>query len=254
MSYLARLKALITEKHLPDELTETDKSPSVSFVSDPGVAFSKNIKDNVMPPLSHVASEKPLPDELTEPTKGQPSEVAGATAGANSASTMSYLDRLKALIAEKHLPDELTKLTKTPSVSFVSDRGRAFSQNIAHSTVDWEERAAHLEYDAGVPRSWAEPFARLLCSDPPGDFDPVRWRRVVDAGLIFADKWAADAYRLGWTADDVFGLHPVAPAARHDCKGIAWLLDRGRVVAIDVAGADIVTAQGSKQRFYRNVI
>jgi len=38
------------------------------------------------------------------------------------------------------------------------------------------------------------------------------------------------------------------------CKGIAWLLDRGRVAAIDVAGADIVMEQGSKQRFYRNGI
>jgi hypothetical protein len=37
-----------------------------------------------------------------------------------------------------------------------------------------EERVAvHLEYRAGLPRSWAEPFARLLCSHPPGDFDPV---------------------------------------------------------------------------------
>jgi hypothetical protein len=34
--------------------------------------------------------------------------------------------------------------------------------------ADWEERAAHLEYDAGLPRAWAEPFARLLCAGPPG--------------------------------------------------------------------------------------
>jgi hypothetical protein len=115
-----------------------------------------------------------------------------------------------------------------------------------------EERAAHLEYDAGVPRAWVEPFARLLCSGPPSDFAPARWRRVVDGGLRFADEWACKAYQLGWTAEDVFGLHPFAPAARNDCKGIAWLLGRGRVVAIDAAGADIVTEGGSKQRFYRN--
>jgi hypothetical protein len=28
---------------------------------------------------------------------------------------------------------------------------------------------------------------------PPGHFDPVRWQRVVDAGLIFADQWGAKA-------------------------------------------------------------
>jgi AAA domain len=54
-------------------------------------------------------------------------------------------------------------------------------------------------------------------------------------------------------AEDVFGLHPLAPAARNDCKGIAWLLDRGHVVAIDAAGADIVTVGRAKQRFYRKV-
>jgi hypothetical protein len=106
--------------------------------------------------------------------------------------------------------------------------------------------------DAGVPRAWIEPFARLLCSGPPSDFAPARWQRVADGALTFADQWAAEAYRLGWTAEDVFGLHPFAPAARHDCKGIAWLLDRGRVVVIDTAGADIVTEGGAKQRFYRN--
>jgi hypothetical protein len=118
--------------------------------------------------------------------------------------------------------------------------------------ADWEERAAHLEYDAGLPRSWAEPFARLLCSRPLGDFNPTRWQRVVDGALIFIDEWGAEAYRLGWTAEDILGLHATAPAARNDCKGIAWLLERGRVVAIDANGADIVTAQGSRQRFYRN--
>jgi hypothetical protein len=61
------------------------------------------------------------------------------------------------------------------------------------------------------------------------------------------------AYQLGWQAEDVFGLHPLAPAARNDRKGIAWLLDRGHIVAIDAPGADIVTVGRAKQRFYRKV-
>jgi hypothetical protein len=93
-----------------------------------------------------------------------PHQSQGATA-------MSYLTRLKALNEKKHLPDELTKLTKappepfvsdldkvrtetdkSPSVSFVSDQGRAVSQNIA----DWEERAAIVEYEAGLPGPWVQ--------------------------------------------------------------------------------------------------
>jgi hypothetical protein len=179
---------------------------------------------------------------------------------------MSYLARLKALNAEKRLPDELTKLTKAPRpfvsdsekglteadkspfVSFVSEQGRAFSENMA----DWEERAALLEYDAGMPRPWVEPVARLLCSGPPGDYDPVRWQKVTDATLRFLDQWAAVAYALSWQLEEIIGMDPVASAARHDRKGLALLLERGsRVVAIDADGADIMTAQGSQQRYYR---
>jgi hypothetical protein len=118
---------------------------------------------------------------------------------------------------------------------------------------DREERAAYLEFDAGLPRAWAEPFARLLCGNSPAGYTAERWQCTVDAALTFADKWAAEAYQLGWTVEDVCGLHPIAPAARNDCKGIAWLLDRARVAAIDANGADIVTEGGARQRFYRKI-
>jgi hypothetical protein len=84
------------------------------------------------------------------------------------------------------------KTDKRPSVSFVSDQhSRCHGEpELGHPPHAYEERAAHLEYDAGLPRTWAEQFARLLCSRPPGDFDAVRRRRIVDGGLKFADQWA----------------------------------------------------------------
>lgn len=117
----------------------------------------------------------------------------------------------------------------------------------------YEERAAILEYEAGLPRSWAEYFARQLVQGPPGDFSPVRWQAAIVGALRFADQWAVEAHRLGWRVEDVFGLHPTAPAARWDCRGLAWLLGDGqRVKAIDSTGADIVTARGGRQKYYRN--
>ena len=41
MSYLERLKAEFSEKHLPDELTKPTKAPSVSSVSAPSRHFSE---------------------------------------------------------------------------------------------------------------------------------------------------------------------------------------------------------------------
>ncbi len=117
---------------------------------------------------------------------------------------------------------------------------------------DFEERAAILEYEAGLPRHWAEYFARQLVIGPPGDFSPVRWQAAIDAALMFADQWASEAHRLGWRVEDIFGLHPTAPAARYDCRGLAWLLgDGSRVTAIDVASADVVTPRGGRQAFFR---
>jgi len=117
---------------------------------------------------------------------------------------------------------------------------------------EWEERAAHLEFEAGLPRPWAETFAKILCGGPPGDFSPGRWQAVVDGGLHFADQWAARALAMGWGPEEVFGLHATAPSARRDSRGLAWLLgDGGRVVGIDAAGADILMPSGSRQRFYR---
>jgi hypothetical protein len=55
----------------------------------------------------------------------------------------------------------------------------------------WEERAAHLEFDTGLPREWAEPFAKMLCGNPPDGYTADRWQQIVDNGLIFADQWGA---------------------------------------------------------------
>ncbi len=116
----------------------------------------------------------------------------------------------------------------------------------------YEERAAILEYEAGWPRRWAEYFARQIVKGPPGDFSPVRWQQALDGALIFADEWATKAIAAGWEPEDVFGIHPVAPAARVDQRGLAWLLgDGSRVVALDAKGADIRTPRGGRQRYYR---
>jgi hypothetical protein len=138
------------------------------------------------------------------------------------------------------------------------NRTPPFSENeaphaaTAPASEPWQARAASLK-QAGLPREWAEPFAKLLCGPPPGDFDSLYWARVVEGANVFADEWAVAAYRAGWRAEEVFGLDEIKPAARHDRKGLAWFLSDGaHVVALDTKGADILTGQGSRQRFYRN--
>jgi hypothetical protein len=68
---------------------------------------------------------------------------------------------------------------------------------------------------------------------------------------VFLDRWAGEAIRCGWSDLDVFGCHDTAPTARRDAMGLVLLLDGCEIVAIDPDGADLVTAGGGRQRFYR---
>jgi hypothetical protein len=65
------------------------------------------------------------------------------------------------------------------------------------------------------------------------------------------DAWGAEAAALDWSTLDLFGCDPEAPAARRDCMGLALLLERCEVVALDERGADLLTSGGARQRFYR---
>ena len=176
-----------------------------------------------------------------------------------------YLDRLKELDFKNPLPDQVSKVAKDPFDTFDTDQGGGFSENqpaeenlkapiagsVKSGKTSWQTRAAILEAD--LPSTWSDPFARLLTGGPHGDFDAIYWSRILPGANLFADQWSAEAYRLGWTAAEVFGLDDLKPATRHDRKGLAWLLpDGARVISLDERGADIVTNQGTQQRFYRN--
>lgn len=105
----------------------------------------------------------------------------------------------------------------------------------------FEERAAIIEDGAGVPRRWAEGFARLDIAGRPPDFTEKAWRQLIEDGGRFLDRWASEAARLGWTALDVFGVHPAAPSTNYDAIGLVPLIRGGDVVAIGLDRATIRT-------------
>src|SRR5205823_5066007 len=108
------------------------------------------------------------------------------------------------------------------------------------SADDLEERAALVEYGAGVPRRWAEGYAALCAMAAPAGFSPDRWQRFIDGAGRFLDRWAVTAAECGWSDLDVFGADPDEPDRRFDCMGLLLLLDRCEIVGIDEHGADLV--------------
>jgi hypothetical protein len=115
-----------------------------------------------------------------------------------------------------------------------------------------EERAAIVEYDGGVPRAWAEGFARLDPSRPPGDVPPKRWLRFVDdVGRFLDSSFCAVATALGWGPLDLFGCDHDRPFARIDQVGLLWLLNGDKLVGLSENTAMIETRIGARQTHRR---
>ena len=115
----------------------------------------------------------------------------------------------------------------------------------------FEERAAVVEFDAGVPREWAEGFAKLCTMARPPAVHPTRWNELVDNAGHFLDRWGSQAAALGWAAVDVFGCHPQAPFARYDVQGLIFVIGSGEVVAITETTATVRARGGAALTFRR---
>jgi hypothetical protein len=89
-----------------------------------------------------------------------------------------------------------------------------------------------------------------LCSKCPELVETDRWDQTIRDADSFLAKWGQQAQALGWTARELFGLHPVpvqpAPTfrrlARYDTTGLIWLLQGRPVIALTETEAAIQSA------------
>jgi hypothetical protein len=81
---------------------------------------------------------------------------------------------------------------------------------------------------------------------------PLHWAQFVRDARRFLAEWGAEAARLGWSAEDVFGVHPLATETRYDVMGIVPLIRGNEVVAISEQRATIRTPGGGRMTYYRN--
>lgn len=119
--------------------------------------------------------------------------------------------------------------------------------------TDFEERAAIIQYEAGVPRDWAEGYARLLCIERPEAISPRRWQQILDDGGYFLERWARQAAQLDWSLLEVFGVSPKAPEHRLDMLGLVPSLCGCRVVMLTAEAATIQAGPDHTLRIFRRV-
>lgn len=142
-------------------------------------------------------------------------------------------------------PGQILNHSKSVPLSRVVELGQ-----MGQLATDADERAAITEEGAGIPRAWAEGFARMQCQTPPPGCSRAEWLAVIDAAGRFLDGWASQAAALGWTAIDLFGVGPTW--ARTDLRGLLALVPAGaEVVAITADTARVRLASGSVQTYTR---
>jgi hypothetical protein len=115
----------------------------------------------------------------------------------------------------------------------------------------FDERAAIVEEGAGVPREWAEAFARLDLRARPTGESGDRWRQLMNDAGRFLDRWGAEAERLGWSAIDVFGYHANRSPDAPTTAGLVPLIMGGTVVSIAHDRATIRMSDGGSVVYLR---
>jgi hypothetical protein len=116
-----------------------------------------------------------------------------------------------------------------------------------------EQRAAVVEHDGKVPRTWAEGFARLDPNRRPADVPLRRWQTFIDdVGRFLDGGWAEKAAALGWGPYELFGCDRNRPFARIDQLGLCWRLAGNRVVDLSRSAAVIeMWTTGARQTYRR---
>jgi hypothetical protein len=129
------------------------------------------------------------------------------------------------------------------------------SHTLGTGTVgQWRKSGTALGTTAGQSADF--PYADALDqleSRCPEYIDPERWQQCIRDAERFLAAWGDKAFALGWSADDLFGLHspPAKPRpvysrlTRYDATGLCWLLEGRRVIALSADTAAIECGNGN---------
>ncbi|WP_267426000.1 hypothetical protein [Methylobacterium sp. GC_Met_2] len=94
--------------------------------------------------------------------------------------------------------------------------------------------------------SWRDQIERLSEHASPCRYlAPAKWKAMRENVLAFIDQHGAEAHRLGWTASELFGVHPTSGTLRVDSCGALML---GTVAAQAVHADRVAFAQTSGYR------
>ncbi len=104
---------------------------------------------------------------------------------------------------------------------------------------------------SGAPPAWHAILAELERHTCPDWMSHERWDLLLGDAENFLMRWGSAASALGWTALDLYGVHPVAPAARFDVMGLLFFAQGGSVPVITAQSASIHRRTGAQLTYRR---
>jgi hypothetical protein len=113
------------------------------------------------------------------------------------------------------------------------------------------EEGLNADSEGRAPAEWHAILAELEQRSCPDWLSPDRWNDVLADAENFLSRWGAAAHALGWTALDLFGVHPTVPASRFDLMGLLPLIQGGTVIALTEDGATLRRMTGAVLNYRR---
>ena len=131
-------------------------------------------------------------------------------------------------------------------------RDRAFHGHLEQREPVRQTSASVSESEVRASTSFSHCLAALV-ERCPDLIHGRRWQQAVEDGRCFLAQWGDQAYALGWSTQDLFGLAtlPDGPTpnyrrlSQYDQTGLIWLLEGRPVVAITEGTAAIQNPAGN---------
>lgn len=76
---------------------------------------------------------------------------------------------------------------------------------------------------------------------------PARWVPIREAAIDFCDRLGAQAHALGWTAEELFALHPEHGTLRVEYCGV-MMVAGSKAVAVEPARVVFATGSGYRTK------
>lgn len=115
----------------------------------------------------------------------------------------------------------------------------------------------HVSYDSScsIPQEWLDTFDKLRSANRPRFITQAKWLDIhYNAIVLFKNEThiLQTIILNGWTVNDIFGCHYLAPMIRFDCAGLLLLKNRQEEI-VDVSRTRIrlTTKNVVSQSYYK---